>query len=50
MENERKELDNIQKEVVALISDISDLETRLEEIRKKTTELYENTDSKLNGN
>lgn len=46
-QDKRKELNNLQKDVVALIADISDAETRLEKLRASATELYENTDAKL---
>ena len=46
-ESRRKQLNSLQKETFALVSDISDLETRLDELRKKATELYENNDRKL---
>lgn len=47
VEEKRRELNNLQKDVVALISDLSDLETRFEGIRKKSIELYENNNAKL---
>lgn len=46
-EEKRRELNNMQKDVVALISDLSDLETRLEKLRTESTELYENNNAKL---
>ena len=49
-EDIRRELNNKQKEVFALASDISDLETRAAKIKNEVMELYEKIDSKLNGN
>ena len=46
-EEKRRELNNVQKDVVALVADISDLETRLEKLRAEATELYEDIDKQL---
>lgn len=47
VEEKRRELNNLQKDVVALISDLSDLEARMEKLRTQSTELYENNNAKL---
>lgn len=48
LEELRRELNHKQQEVVALISDISDAETRLSKLKKEVTGLYLKIDEKLN--